>query len=90
MGYIADNLRRFFHPAAIEEMLSTFLPRVNGTELNVRPHLPPILESPFLTYPPEYSSVAILYVNLPPADTPSIVSPYAFQNMGIGEFLYVR
>ncbi|KAF9785996.1 hypothetical protein BJ322DRAFT_1005050 [Thelephora terrestris] len=34
MGYIADNIRRFFHPAAIEEMLSAFVPRMNGTELN--------------------------------------------------------
>ena len=39
MGYIADNIRRFFHPAATEEMLSTFLPQMNGTELNVRPPL---------------------------------------------------
>ncbi|THV06091.1 hypothetical protein K435DRAFT_44420 [Dendrothele bispora CBS 962.96] len=30
MGYIADNARKFFHPAAINEMLSTFVPLVNG------------------------------------------------------------
>lgn len=35
MGYIADLSRRFFHPAAIEEMLSTFLPDFNGTNLDV-------------------------------------------------------
>ncbi|CDO70270.1 hypothetical protein BN946_scf184942.g70 [Trametes cinnabarina] len=34
MGYIADNARRFFHPAAIDEMLTTFLPMMNGTSLN--------------------------------------------------------
>ncbi|KAG1826229.1 uncharacterized protein BJ212DRAFT_1444172 [Suillus subaureus] len=34
MGYIADISRRFFHPAAIEEMLSTFLPGFNGTNLD--------------------------------------------------------
>ncbi|KAI0828367.1 hypothetical protein BC628DRAFT_1417934 [Trametes gibbosa] len=34
MGYIAENVRRFFHPAAIDEMLSTFLPMLNGTSLN--------------------------------------------------------
>ncbi|KAG1755021.1 uncharacterized protein EDB91DRAFT_1096855 [Suillus paluster] len=34
MGYIADMSRRFFHPAAIEEMLSTFLPGINGTNLD--------------------------------------------------------
>jgi len=36
MGYIAENSRRFFHPAAINEMLSTFLPRIDGTKLDVR------------------------------------------------------
>lgn len=35
MGYIADTLRRFFHPAAIDEMLSTFVPLISGTSLNV-------------------------------------------------------
>ncbi|KAL1951774.1 hypothetical protein VTO73DRAFT_923 [Trametes versicolor] len=34
MGYIAENVRRFFHPAAIDEMLSTFLPLMNGPNLN--------------------------------------------------------
>jgi len=36
MGYIADNSRKFFHPAAINEMLSTFLPQLDGTKLDVR------------------------------------------------------
>lgn len=35
MGYIIDSSRRFFHPAAIDEMLETFLPYMNGTNLNV-------------------------------------------------------
>ena len=35
MGYVAENVRRFFHPAAIDEMLSTFLPSMNCTSLNV-------------------------------------------------------
>jgi proteasome activator subunit 4 len=34
MGYIASNSRRFFHPAAIDEMLSTFVPQINGTDIN--------------------------------------------------------
>ncbi|KII93397.1 hypothetical protein PLICRDRAFT_694576 [Plicaturopsis crispa FD-325 SS-3] len=34
MGYIADHTRRFFHPAAIDEMLATFVPLVNGTDLD--------------------------------------------------------
>lgn len=35
MGYIAETVRRFYHPAAADEMLSTFLPLINGTNLNV-------------------------------------------------------
>ncbi|KAF8807238.1 hypothetical protein BYT27DRAFT_7232792 [Phlegmacium glaucopus] len=34
MGYIAENSRKFFHPAAINEMLSTFLPQLDGTRLD--------------------------------------------------------
>jgi proteasome activator subunit 4 len=35
MGYIADHARRFFHPAAIDEMLSTFVPLIDGSKLDV-------------------------------------------------------
>jgi hypothetical protein len=35
MGYIAGHARRFFHPAAIEEMLSSFVPLIDGTTLDV-------------------------------------------------------
>ncbi|KAF8587302.1 hypothetical protein K439DRAFT_1645895 [Ramaria rubella] len=35
MGYIAELSSRFFHPAAIDEMLETFLPQFNGTSLNM-------------------------------------------------------
>ncbi|KAF8624763.1 hypothetical protein AX15_005657 [Amanita polypyramis BW_CC] len=35
MGYIAGSSRRFFHPAAIEDMLSTFVPQMDGTNLDV-------------------------------------------------------
>ncbi|KAF8640852.1 hypothetical protein AX17_000500 [Amanita inopinata Kibby_2008] len=34
MGYIASNSRRFFHPAAIEDMLSTFVPLMDGTDVD--------------------------------------------------------
>ncbi|KAF9056646.1 hypothetical protein BJ165DRAFT_1522537 [Panaeolus papilionaceus] len=34
MGYIADNSRKFFHPAAISDILSTFLPLLDGTKLD--------------------------------------------------------
>jgi hypothetical protein len=36
MGNLASYSRRFFHPAAIDEMLSTFIPLFNGTSLDVR------------------------------------------------------
>lgn len=35
MGYVTSIMRRFFHPAAIDEMLATFVPQINGTNLNV-------------------------------------------------------
>ncbi|KAH7104159.1 hypothetical protein BKA62DRAFT_635182 [Auriculariales sp. MPI-PUGE-AT-0066] len=34
MGTLAANARRFFHPAATDEMLSTFVPLLNGNNLN--------------------------------------------------------
>ncbi|KAI0067819.1 hypothetical protein BV25DRAFT_1794335 [Artomyces pyxidatus] len=34
MGHIASTVRRFFHPATIDEMLARFVPRINGTALN--------------------------------------------------------
>jgi len=37
MGYIAEVSRRFFHPAAINDMLETFLPNFDGTSLDVSP-----------------------------------------------------
>jgi proteasome activator subunit 4 len=36
MGYIASQMSKFFHPAAIDEMLSEFVPMLNGTNLDVR------------------------------------------------------
>jgi len=35
MGHIAETVRRFFHPAAINDMLAAFVPGINGTDLNV-------------------------------------------------------
>lgn len=36
MGNIAENVRRFFHPAAINDMLATFVPDINCNVLDVR------------------------------------------------------
>jgi proteasome activator subunit 4 len=35
MGAIASTVQRFFHPAAIDQMLETFVPLIDGTDLNV-------------------------------------------------------
>jgi proteasome activator subunit 4 len=35
MGVIASTAQRFYHPAAIDQMLETFVPLINGTNLNV-------------------------------------------------------
>lgn len=35
MGMIASTVQRFFHPAATDQMLETFVPQINGTNLNV-------------------------------------------------------
>ncbi|KAH9982676.1 hypothetical protein BGW80DRAFT_1433981 [Lactifluus volemus] len=34
MGAIASTVQRFFHPAAIDQMLETFVPLIDGTDLN--------------------------------------------------------
>ncbi|TFY83738.1 hypothetical protein EWM64_g268 [Hericium alpestre] len=31
MGYVASTVRRFYHPLAIDEMLATFVPMIDGT-----------------------------------------------------------
>jgi hypothetical protein len=35
MGMIASTVQRFYHPAATDQMLETFVPLINGTSLNV-------------------------------------------------------
>ncbi|EJD55475.1 hypothetical protein AURDEDRAFT_109790 [Auricularia subglabra TFB-10046 SS5] len=35
MGQVAETARRFFHPATIDEMLATFVPPLNGSDLNI-------------------------------------------------------
>jgi len=39
MGYIADYARKFFHSAAINDMLSTFVPLIDGASLDVGANL---------------------------------------------------
>jgi len=87
MGYIADHARRFFHPAAIEEMLSTFVPLIDGSKLDVsypfgryfwclprtsEPSCPPVLSSDFLA---TYSS--------------TILPAHVISGVGVNQLLHV-
>lgn len=47
MGYMADNANRFFHPAAIDEMLSRFIPQI-GDSLDVGALFGPLESQPYL------------------------------------------
>jgi len=50
MGYLAENARRFYHPNAIDDMLSTFIPQINANNLDVRfSMLPPLLVAEIIT-----------------------------------------
>ena len=89
MGYIAENIRRFFHPAAIDEMLSTFLPMMNGTSLNVSTAQWPRL-SGVDAFHVEHPRLTILYVDFPAAITSSILSSHALPSLGVHQLLHVR
>jgi len=39
MGYIANYACKFFHPAAINDMLSTFVPLIDGASLDVHANI---------------------------------------------------
>jgi len=90
-GYIAETVRRFFHPAAIEEMLSVFVPLLNGTVLDVwlsqltSFHLPTWL----ITASTEFALLSVLPVNLSSAKPPAVVSAYALHYLEVGKFLHV-
>lgn len=85
MGYIAENARRFFHPAAINDMLSTFVPNINGTDLNVS--LLPTLTPNTLTFYTERPILPVLPPYLPTFDTSTILSSHAPPDVGVHEFL---
>lgn len=88
MGYLADISRRFFHPAAIEEMLGTFLPEFNGTNLDVSSFQQN--SHTFLSLPAERPFVTVLSSDLLTIDTSSIISPYVMPFVGVHQLLHVR
>ena len=89
MGYIAENVRRFFHPAAIDEMLATFLPMMNGTSLNVSAVwrlVSHAVDTPYVEHP----RLAILHVDFLAPLTPSIIPPYALSHLAVCQLIHVR
>lgn len=83
MGYIAANSRKFFHPAASNEMLSVFVPLLNGTDLDVSSHLCPEQLLMVLDDFPAHSCSPILLAQFPPPVAPSNLLAHAIQNMGV-------
>lgn len=90
MGYIAENVRRFFHPAAIDEMLSTFLPMMNGPNLNVSVAWWRTKFSNINASRAEHPRLPILHVDFLAPITPPIVSAHALPSMGVRQLLHVR
>jgi len=88
MGYIADNSRKFFHPAAINEMLSTFLPQLDGTKLDVRlsilemRHFTDILSGHLV--------IPLLSNDIPPVKPPTTLPPHVVPRVGVAQLLQVR
>lgn len=88
MGYIAESSRKFFHPAAIDEMLSTFVPLIDGTSLNVRIIL---LHSDRHAYASlDHPRLSILHAELPPHYPPSIILAHALSHLALAQFVHVR
>lgn len=84
MGYLADMSRRFFHPAAIDEMLATFVPQINGTDLDVCREMSNLLynEHGWLIVS-EYSIISILPPQFSPINPSHNISSYVVSLVGI-------
>ena len=87
MGLIAQTVRRFFHPAAIDEMLSVFVPMLNGTSLDV--YTPHISLWPLTKRLIEHPCTAILHADVPASVSSSVLLTDAFPCLGIDQFLHV-
>ena len=90
MGYIAESIRRFYHPAAIDEMLSTFLPLMNGTSLSVSRNTHATLDGLICLIVTECISNPVLPLDVPPDVTSAVVSSNALPHLGVDELVYVR
>lgn len=92
MGYIADMTSRFFHPAAIEEMLSTFVPLINGTNLDVgyKSLNPTIYQANHSDIVTEYTFVSILSTHFSSNLSPNSVSSHVVPPVGIYQLVHIR
>ena len=92
MGYIAEHVRRFYHPAAIDEMLSTFLPLMNGTSLSVSDNILSSVGPQRLNIgiTIEHASNTILPPDILANVTSAILPPDTIPGMGIDKLVHVR
>lgn len=91
MGYVAEHVRRFYHPATIDEMLSTFLPLMNGTSLSVSDILLSNVGQQRLNngITTEHASNTILSPDILANVTSAILPPDTIQGMGIDKLIHV-
>lgn len=90
MGYVADQSRRFFHPSVINEMLTTFLPQINGTNLDVRQALGPISDFTLINISLEHSCIPVLSSYISAIFPSTILPPHVVSDMGILKLVSVR
>jgi hypothetical protein len=90
MGYTAENVRKFFHPAAIDAMLETFVPLINGTSLDVRvPHIPFPPWPEYDRHVVEHPILPVLSVDIPTVVTPAVLPSHAIPIVGVDQLLHV-
>ena len=91
MGYVAETVRRFFHPAAIDEMLSTFIPMIDGTSLSVSLYTFNNSAQVFelILRDTEDTRRPILPAKLPAALPPSILPATHVQTLGVDQLVHV-
>lgn len=86
MCTIANSVRRFFHPAAIDEMLSTFVPLIDGTDLNVSPaaHTNSKTSRVKFEFSIESPLYAILSLDFPSSIPSPIIFTFPLPTLGVG------
>ena len=86
MAYVAENTRKFFSPACIDEMLQEFVPHIIGSNLDVCISFKSLFwysDTPFVAY----SCKPVLSCYISPSLTPSILPPHDVSSLGSSEQL---